>query len=157
MEREAQSKLGRALKYFPLPFNLNLRSGVSAPAGVTSPRNLFSGYTVPQTRSVAQMPDRNQKQVLRLLGALTAAIVLSSCSTPATNHARPTFVRTLDFSAAPQMKEQAERARAIANEMYPTVCALLADGHSDFPQQFDICFKQKLSKGHSGETRMTRI
>ena len=37
------------------------------------------------------------------------------------------FVRKVDFSGAPEMRELAERARRIGNEMYPRVLALLAD------------------------------
>ncbi len=52
------------------------------------------------------------------------------------------FVRKVDFSQTPELKDLAERARQIGNEMYPKVLALLADDPSKLPQHFDIVFKK---------------
>src|SRR5512141_928292 len=86
-----------------------------------------------------------------------AVTLLGACSTPSARHAASPCVRTVDFSAAPDAKALAERARQIGNQLYPHVCALLADGSWDFPQQFDICFKKKLRGMRTGEARITRI
>ena len=86
-----------------------------------------------------------------------AVIFLTACSTPSAKHAGPSYVRKVEFSEAPQMKALAERARQTGNQMYPSVCALLADGNWDFPPQFDICFKKKLPRMRTGEARMTQI
>ena len=51
----------------------------------------------------------------------------------------------------------AQRARTIAELHYPAVCALLDDGHADFPKHFDICFKSQLSHGNIAETRLDQI
>ena len=66
-------------------------------------------------------------------------------------------VRQVDFSEAPELKELAERARYIGNEMYPMVLSFLADGTSNLPQQFDIVFKRQTSGGAPGTTRGTTI
>jgi hypothetical protein len=83
--------------------------------------------------------------------------LFSACSTPSGKHAGPPYVRKVDYSAVPQMKALAERARQTGNQMYPRVCALLADGDWDFPPQFDICFKKKLPRMRTGEARLTQI
>jgi hypothetical protein len=54
------------------------------------------------------------------------------------------------------MRVVAERARKIADHHYPATCALLNDGHSDFPKQFDICFTQ-VASGNMAETRLDQI
>lgn len=41
--------------------------------------------------------------------------------------------------------------------MYPQVCALLSEGDTRFPQQFDICIKRRLGSGNAGETRIRKI
>jgi len=66
-------------------------------------------------------------------------------------------VRKVDFSEAPELKELAERARRIGNEMYPRVLALLADDTSNLPHQFDIVFKRHTSRGAPGATRVRTI
>ena len=99
-------------------------------------------------------------QALAFLGALSVAL-LSSCSTPSGGGAgqRPdvAYVRKVDFSAVPHTEALAERARQIGNQQYPKICALLADGDTWFPPQFDICLKPKLRAGISGEAQITRI
>src|SRR5437667_10209424 len=60
-------------------------------------------------------------------------------------------VRNVDFSEVPEAKELAESARRIGNEMYPKILALLADGASKLPPQFDIVFKKRL-EGNFGQT-----
>jgi hypothetical protein len=98
--------------------------------------------------------------VNRLFSFITsvALTLLCSCSTTSTPRAAvPDSVRSVDFSAAPGTKALAERVRQVGNEMYPKVCALLADGNSDFPRRFDICLKKRVENGHSGETRITHI
>ena len=51
----------------------------------------------------------------------------------------------------------ASRARLIGDEMYPRICGLLSDGHSDFPRAFDVSFRRSLSNGKAGETSVTQI
>lgn len=85
-------------------------------------------------------------------------MALCSCSTLSTPQMVESLsVHKVDFSDAPEMKVFADRARQIGNEMYPKVCALLADGDSEFPRRFDISFKKRLPHGDSGETRITQI
>ena len=60
-------------------------------------------------------------------------------------------VRKVDFSEVPEVKELAERARRIGNEMYPKILALLADGSTKLPRQFDIVFRKHLV-GNFGQT-----
>jgi hypothetical protein len=55
-------------------------------------------------------------------------------------------VRKVDISQTPQMKQLAERARQIGNEMYPKVIELLGDGKIQLPERFDIVFRKNLSK-----------
>ncbi len=55
------------------------------------------------------------------------------------------FVRKVDLSLAPEMKELAGRARQLGNEMYPKALGLLTDEPGKLPRQFDIVFKQRLS------------
>jgi hypothetical protein len=86
-----------------------------------------------------------------------AVTLLTACSTPLTKHAGPTCVRKVDFSVAPDAKALAEHARQTGTQMYPAVCALLADGDCEFPAQFDICLKKQLRGMRSGEARVTQI
>jgi len=67
------------------------------------------------------------------------------------------FVRKVDFSQTPELKELAERARQIGNEMYPNVLALLANDPSKLPQHFDIVFKKYLQPTTGGTTQGTKI
>lgn len=60
-----------------------------------------------------------------------------------------TFVRKLDFRRAPEMKDLAEHAARLSEEVYPKVFALLADTPSELPGQIDIVFKPFGSKAHT--------
>jgi hypothetical protein len=53
-------------------------------------------------------------------------------------------VRKVDFNQTPDMKELAEHARGIGNELYPKVLALMDDGSARLPRQFDIIFKKHI-------------
>ena len=64
---------------------------------------------------------------------------------------RKRSVRKVDLSGAPEVEALAERARRVGNEMYPKILALLADGSSKLPRQFDIVFKKHL-EGNFGQT-----
>lgn len=86
-----------------------------------------------------------------------AVLCLSACSTPSAKPAGPSYVRKVEFGGPSQTKALAERARKTGDQMYPSVCALLADGNWDFPSQFDICFKKELPQMRTGEARMTQI
>ena len=98
------------------------------------------------------------RHLLQFLCIGVGVALLSSCSTPTTKHVGVgPFVRRVDCSAVPTTKPLAEQARQIANEMYPQVCALLADGDEEFPSQFDICYKKHLWKDRTGEARVTQI
>ena len=78
----------------------------------------------------------------------------SDRSTVFTNRtaAEKASVCKVDFSEAPEMKELAERARQVGNEMYPKVLALLADDTAKLPRQFDIVFKKHTWGGRPGVT-----
>ncbi len=84
-------------------------------------------------------------------------LFLSGCLTPSPKLAGPPYVRKVEFSGAPQVTALAERARHTGDQMYPGVCALLADGDWNFPSHFDICFKKKLPRMRTGEARLTQI
>ena len=101
------------------------------------------------------------------VGSLVFAGLLSACVSSQTHKgatvsaggpaADKAFVRRVDYSEAPEMKELAERARQIGNEMYPKVLAVLADDTSTLPQQFHIIFKKHTSGGAPGTTLGTTI
>ena len=91
------------------------------------------------------------------LVACVAVTLLSACSTPAAKRAGQPYVRKVDYRASPQMKTLAEHARQTGEQMYPAVCALLADGNWEFPRQFDICFKKTLRGMRTGEARTTQV
>ena len=97
---------------------------------------------------------------LKILGFFIGAglLLLCSCSTMATrNVPADSSVRQVDFRAAPEMKIFAGRVRQVGDEMYPRICALLAESNSTFPRQFDVCFKQHLARGQYGEAEITQI
>ena len=60
-------------------------------------------------------------------------------------------VRNVDCSQTPEIRELAEYARRVGNEMYPKILALLADDSSKLPRRFDIVFKKNLA-GYFGMT-----
>jgi hypothetical protein len=94
----------------------------------------------------------------RALLAGVAACVLCSCSTTLKHPtAEPVPVGNVDCREAPELKDLAERARQVGNARYPAVCALLADGETKFPLQFDIQFKKSLPKGHIADSPPTRV
>jgi len=95
--------------------------------------------------------------IARSLEACVALVLLSSCATSSHNPAPCSFVRKVDFSAAPEYEAFAGHVREVGNQMYPQVCALLSDGKTSFPQHFDVCLKPKLPNGNPGETRMSGI
>ncbi|HEV7924454.1 MAG TPA: basic secretory protein-like protein, partial [Verrucomicrobiae bacterium] len=53
-------------------------------------------------------------------------------------------VRSVDVRDAPEAQALAERARQIGNDVYPQIRALLDDGKSYLPRQFDIIFREHL-------------
>ena len=53
-------------------------------------------------------------------------------------------VRKVDFKEAPEMREVAAEVRRVGNEMYPAVLAILSDGKSRLPEQFDVVFKKEI-------------
>ncbi|MBI5383609.1 MAG: hypothetical protein HZA90_02870 [Verrucomicrobia bacterium] len=55
------------------------------------------------------------------------------------------------------MKALAERARQLGNTLYPKVCALLADGDTKFPRQFDLQFKKRLPNGNTADSPPNRV
>jgi len=63
----------------------------------------------------------------------------------------------VDYSEAPEVKELAEHARRVGNEMYPKIVALLVDDTSKLPQHFVIGFKRRTWRGMPGVTLGTRI
>ena len=63
------------------------------------------------------------------------------------------FVRKVDCSQAPDMKESADHARKIGDDAYPKILSLLVDDASTVPQQIDIIFKP-LGSRNTGETHL---
>jgi hypothetical protein len=89
--------------------------------------------------------------------ACVAMAFLSACSSPSSEHAGLPCVRKMDNSATPQTRVFARRARQTGDQMYPGVCALLAEGDWDFPSNLDIRFKKNLPRMHTGEPRPRQI
>ncbi len=89
-----------------------------------------------------------------IIGSLVLVGVLSACASSQTqrganasirsSQADKPCVRKVDFSAAPELKELAERARQIGNEVYPKILALVMEDTSKAPHEFDIVFKKRL-------------
>jgi len=90
------------------------------------------------------------------VGLCGCAIVRSTASAKGAA-ADTAFVRSVDFDQAPEMKDLAERARQIGNEVYPKILTLLADDRSKLPRQFDIVFKKHISSDTPGVTLGKRI
>src|SRR5579872_2298757 len=65
------------------------------------------------------------------------------CTLVSTNAADP--VRRVDYSEVPEMQGLAERTRRVGNEMYPKVCALLAEDSSKPPKHFDIVLRKHVA------------
>lgn len=65
---------------------------------------------------------------------------------------RSESVRKVNFKEAPEMKDVAAEVRRVGNEMYPRVLALLSDGESKLPQQFDVVFKKRLPEDYPAST-----
>src|SRR5438105_11414539 len=84
---------------------------------------------------------------LHLCGREPGRLTVSANNTPSGKAS----VRKVGFSEAPEVKELAEHARRIGNEMYPKILALLADDSSTLPRRFDIVFKRHL-EGNFGLT-----
>jgi hypothetical protein len=82
--------------------------------------------------------------------------LLSPCSSPSVHQNKGSPVRKIIVGSDPSLRAVAERARKIADLHYPATCALLDDGHSDFPKHFDICFTQT-ANGNMAETRLDQI
>lgn len=88
--------------------------------------------------------------------AFMGMVLVSSCSSPSVDQSNGSPVRKIVVGQNPSMRAVAERARKIADLYYPAVCALLDDGHSDFPKQLDICFTQ-IPNGNMAQTRLDQI
>ncbi len=83
--------------------------------------------------------------------------LLTSCSTPSHTVSGSACVRSMKFSAAPQAQVLGPPLLQAADQWYPAVCALLDDGHSQSPRQFDICVKKRLPNDNLAETRIGQI
>jgi hypothetical protein len=93
-----------------------------------------------------------------IFAAVPAATILcGGCVSSQHRGTKTEYVRSVDCSEAPEMKDWTERARRVGDDLYPQVCALLAEKGSRFPQQLDICFKKHLQKGRSGEAGITQV
>jgi hypothetical protein len=55
-------------------------------------------------------------------------------------------VRSVDFHDAPEAQALAERARLIGDDVYPRILALLDDGKSKLPRQFDLVLREHLGR-----------
>ena len=84
---------------------------------------------------------------LHLCGCASGRPIVSTNDTPPGNAS----VRKVDLCEAPEVKESAEHARRIGNEIYPKILTLLADDSSKLPLQFDIVFRKHL-EGNFGQT-----
>src|SRR5579859_5689989 len=60
-------------------------------------------------------------------------------------------VRNVDYRQTPEAKDLAEQVRRIGNDVYPKIRALLTDGTSRSPRQFDVVFVRRL-KGKIAQT-----
>jgi hypothetical protein len=89
---------------------------------------------------------------LRRAGAIMC-LLAALCAGPA----RAGSVRRIDSSQSPEAAPLAEKARRIADEMYPKIVALLADGVGRPPEQFDLAFQPRLDSGRLGQTRGKKI
>ena len=100
---------------------------------------------------------------VRLVSVVAATVCLYGCASGRLTLANKSTgadkasVCKVDFSEAPGMKELAERARQLGNEVYPKILTLLADDTSKLPQHFDIVFKKHTWRGNPGVTLGTRI
>src|SRR5256885_2357440 len=101
--------------------------------------------------------------ITRLCFVVVVAVCLCGCassrSTVSTKSvgADAPSVRKVDYSRTPEMKELAEHARQLGDEMYPRVLALLADDAAKLPQQFDIVFNKRTWRGMGGVTLGARV
>jgi len=70
-----------------------------------------------------------------------------------------TSVRKVVYSQTPEMKQLAERARRLGNEVYPKILTLFEDDtlNSKSPRQFDIIFKKRLKGHHPATTKLKTI
>ncbi len=94
---------------------------------------------------------------LKLLVLTMGPALFSSCSTPLQMRIGSACVRRMDFSAAPQAQVLGPRLTQAADQWYPAVCALLDDGHSQSPKQFDISVRKRLPNDNLAETRIGQI
>ena len=111
--------------------------------------------TTPVLRPSRRLP--NIMNAARLFFPVVVGACLCGCASERSNvsteneEAHTLFVRKVDYSATPEMKELAEHTRRVGNEMYPKVLALLADDTAKLPHQFDIVFRRRL-EGNFGQT-----
>jgi hypothetical protein len=80
---------------------------------------------------------------LRLLALCLLALCLDTSGVEGATSVGD-FVRSVDVSEAPEMKEIAERAKQIANENYPKVLMVLGGDRQKSPREIDIIFKKHL-------------
>jgi hypothetical protein len=94
---------------------------------------------------------------LGIFGAvLLAALLFGAFSVKGVSDVQKSCIRKLELEAGSQ-KGLSERARRIAQEMYPKICAELADSKGSFPERFDIVMEAHLRSGNLGQTRIRRI
>ena len=82
--------------------------------------------------------------------------LFTSCSTP-THQTSQSVVHKLNQGTTARTQVVAENALKTAEATYPAICALLANGDSAAPRQFDILFKPKLPGGELAVTRLDQI
>jgi len=81
----------------------------------------------------------------RCFGLLVLLILFSGCaSSPSHPNAGQSAVRKVVFNETPELRDWAERARKLGDEIYPKILALLADGTAKPPRQIDIVFRKQL-------------
>src|SRR5580765_8576286 len=97
------------------------------------------------TQNRFSAPARLKLVLLFLLGSISA--------TPAGE----VFVRKVDYSDAPQMRELSEHARQLGDEVYPKIFKLLAEDASRPPGQFDLIWKKRLESDFPAITRRTTV
>jgi hypothetical protein len=98
-----------------------------------------------QKQGVGKAPPKPMKNILLILACSFCAQLIHGNES----------VRKVDFRDAPEMKELAERARRVGNDVYPRIRNLLGDG-SKLHRRFDIVFRKQLV-GNVAQTVGTTI
>ena len=88
----------------------------------------------------------------RGLGAVAFAVLLGGCAAPLLieRNGAGASVRQVDFTETPELKDWAEHARRLGDELYPRLLALLTNETTKPVREFDIVFKKRLLGDNRG-------